>query len=310
MYIPLRSLILFIFCLTFYSCSSSSKHAGSAGNIESAIKKGEDIDYDDVTITEPVLLIDTEAAVKTSPVLSTSYIRSGLVFRNCTFKGSIIASLKGSGQIGYYTTFLKSIFFDNCTFDEDVNLEGSYINGSCNFYNCTFKKSCLLSRTTFVGTVSFSKTTIMETAGFQQCTFMNSTLFNEAHFYQASFFQNSYFYRDFTFSLATCDGYADFSQDNFYSNMFCNYAHFKKGISLDDASFRGRTEFVGAEFAKAEFDGSTFYVMSFFDKSTFIGSLSLKDCKFLSRKPETTNYKAGTLDISGVEIAGAKMSSF
>jgi hypothetical protein len=307
---PLRLVICFAFCLTFYSCSSSAERKISADKIESSIRKGEDIYYDDVTITETLNLIDTDAAVKTTPVLNTIYVRSALVFRNCTFKGSIIGSMKGSAQSRYSTAFLKNLYFDNCTFDGEVNLEGATINGYCNFLNCTFKNGGLFNRVTFAGTVSFSKSTFMETGGFQQCTFMNSTFFNEAHFYAACFFQNSFFYRDFTFSLVSCDGYTDFTLANFYSNMFCNYAHFRKGLSFDDGSFRGRTEFVGSEFVKAEFDGSTFYVRSFFDKSTFSESLSLKDCRFLSRKPETTSYKAGKTDTSGVEVSGAKMVEF
>jgi uncharacterized protein YjbI with pentapeptide repeats len=308
--IQLRMVICLVFCLAFYSCSSFSNSKAGADKIQSSLSKGDDIYYDDVIITESLNLIDTNAAVQTTPVLKAVYIHSAIVFKNCTFKGAIMGSLKGSNQASYSATFLKNLYFDNCVFEEDVNLEGATINGYCNFLNCTFKKAGLFNRTTFSSTVSFSKSTFMETGGFQQCTFMGSTFFNEAHFYDACFFQNSYFYRDFTFSLAACKGYTDFNQANFYSNMFCNYAHFSKGLSFNDSNFRGRTEFVGSEFMKAEFDGSTFYVRSFFDKSTFSENLSLKDCRFISRKPETTSYSAGKLDISGVEVSGAKMVEF
>ncbi|MCW3125646.1 MAG: pentapeptide repeat-containing protein [Bacteroidetes bacterium] len=304
-----RLIICFAFCFSFYSCSSIGDQKVSSEKLRAHLSLGEDVSYKGYTITGDFDLIDTGHAVAVSPVISDVYIRSAIVFRNCTFKGKLMASRRTGAQ-GYTATFGRTIFFEDCVFDDEVNFEGATVNGICNFLKCTFKKGGLFNRATFNGMASFTNCAFMEDAGFQQCSFAGNSYFNESHFYRAGFFQNSYFYREFTFNMVNCDGYMDFSLASFYSIANCNYAHFKKNAVFNDASFRGKTQFVGSEFVRAEYEGCLFYSRSNFDKSTFSESLTLKDAKFLSSRPQTTGYKASKLDISGAEVSGAKMTEF
>jgi hypothetical protein len=307
----MRLTFLLYGCFSLLSCSLKADNKISSSKIQSSIQKGEEMNYEDMAITDDLHLIDLDAAVKTSPTVFDVSIKPALVFKNCTFSGMIIGSLKDNNKNTYSTTFLRSIYFENCTFDDDVNLEGATINGFCNFLNCTFKKGALFNRITFNSTVAITKCSFNQSAGFQYCTFMNNAFYNEDHFSDACFFQNSYFYREFTFNLVKCDGYADFSSANFYSNIYCNYAQFKKNFVASAGNFRGRTEFVSTKFFNAEFDGSIFSGPSIFEKAEFSEGFSLKDCKFLVAKPRTAGYKAGKIDVSGAEYGGLnKLSEF
>jgi hypothetical protein len=286
------------------SCSSSDDKNIGGEKISNAIKNGDDIYYEDATISGDVNLIDLNNAVKAAPSQMTVYIKGALVFKNCTFKGMLIAALKDNAKNTYNTIFLKNLYFENCTFNDDVNLEGAAINGFCNFLNCTFNKEALFNRITFNQNAAFTKCVFQQTGGFQGCTFMNNAYFNEAHFGKACFFQNSYMYREFTFNLVMSDAYTDFSNTSFYSTIHCNYAQFHKDVIFGGASFRGRTEFIGSKFTNTDYTGGIFYGITLFDKSEFSGNLLLKDAKFLHSKPSTNGCKAGNVDLTGAQVAG------
>jgi|GEM_PF-3397620 hypothetical protein len=307
----LRLIVCSLFCFSILSCTSSSSDKISGDAIQSSLQKGGDVNYDGYTITSDLDLIDPDAAVKVTPAGYNVYVKGALVFKNCIFTGKVTGNLKSNEQNTYSCVFLKSLYFENCTFEDVVDLEGATINGYCNFLNCNFKKDALFNRSTFNSTTAFTKCIFTQTAGFQSATFANNAFYNEAHFNQACFFQNSFFYREFTFNVVIADGYTDFSSVNFYSNVYCNYAQFHKDLVFNNGNFKGRTEFVGSKFETAEFDGSLFYGPAIFEKSDFAESLSLKDSKFLLAKPRTAGYKAAKIDISGVEVIGlGKLNEF
>jgi hypothetical protein len=303
-------IVCFFVCLSCLSCASKDGKV-SADKIETAIKAGEPVYYTDMTISGDLHLINPEEVAMSSPGRYTQYIQSALVFRNCTFTGKIIGSYKNPNGNMYAVTLFKNLFCEKCTFSGDVDMEGATISGYCNFLSCTFKKDARFNRTSFNQVCSYTKCIFEKVAGFQSCTYNQSTFFNESHFMSDCFFQNSYAYRDFTFSLAICDGYADFSSLSFYAPIFCNYAQFNKSVVFSESSFRAKTEFVGTKYVHAEYERCLFYAAAIFDKTIFTKDLILKGSKFMAGKPSTPSYKAASIDISDVEVVGAgKMSAF
>ncbi len=305
-YMRTRLLCIFAFCLACYSCSSRGDEKVNAADMVSAATKGENLTYSNTTFTGDMMLADSNTAVSASAVQAVSYVRGTLVFHDCKFTGRVMGSIK-AGQITYSTTLERSVYFDNCVFEGEVDFNSAAMQGACTFIKCTFKKPVQFNHALFSGEVSFAGCTFLEGAGFQQSTFMSSAFFSEAHFERECSFQNAYFYRDATFNLASFDGYADFTQASFYSHMLCNYTHSKKNMVLSECTFRGRAEFVSADWIRAEIENSTFYARTLFDKGNFSDSFSLHGSKFMTQKPSATGYKAGKTDISDAQVMGAKL---
>lgn len=295
-----------LLCLACYSCTSREGGKVNAADLRSTIGKGENLTLTGSTIAGDLVLADTTDAVSASAVQRISYVRGALVFHDCTFRGRIVGSIR-SGQATYSTTLERSIFFDNCVFEDEVDLSSASIHGTCSFIQCTFKKPAQFNHAQFGGEVSFAGCTFLEDAGYQQSTFMSSVFFTEVHFERACSFQTAYFYRDATFNLASFDGYADFTQASFYSHLLANYTHSKKNMVLSECTFRGRAEFLSADWVRAEIENSTFYGRTLFDKGNFSQSLSLHGSRFMLQKPSTTGYKAAKLDISDAQVMGAQL---
>lgn len=303
----MRYMICALLCLACYSCTSRGGEARiNASDLRGPLAKGENLVSTGGTITGDLLLADSTDALRASGVRHITYVRGALVFRDCTFRGRIAGSIR-SAQATYSTTLERSIFFDNCVFEDEVNLSGATIQGSCTFSKCTFKKPAQFNQVQFGGEVSFAGSTFLEGASFQQSTFMSSAFFTEAHFERESSFQNSYFYRDATFNLASFDGYADFTQASFYSHMLANYTHSKKNMVLSECTFRGRAEFDSGDWVRAEIESSTFYGRTIFDKVTCTQSFSLHGSRFITQKPSANGYKADKLDISEAQAMGSKL---
>ncbi|MBS1626099.1 MAG: pentapeptide repeat-containing protein [Bacteroidetes bacterium] len=302
-----RLICIFAFCMACYSCSSRGGDSQvNAADLHGPIARGENLVSTGSTISGDLVLADSTDAISASPVQHISYVHGALVFHDCTFRGRVAGSLH-AGQAIYSATLERSVFFDNCVFEEEVNFTGATIQGACTFTKCTFKKPALFNQARFAGEVSFAGCTFLESAGFQQSTFMSSAFFNEVHFERESSFMGTYFYRDATFNLASFDGYADFTQASFYSHMLANYTHSKKNMVLSECTFRGRAEFLTADWVRAEIENSTFYGRTLFDKATISQSFSLHGSRFIVQKPSAAGYKADKLDISDTQVMGSKL---
>lgn len=234
--------ILILMLFAFVGTTSSAQKEVSAKTIFEAIDKGQAVDYQDAVIVGDLDLteLSNKKRIKNKGNYEEykSYVEVPISFRNCTFKGDVIAyknleeekSRKiGNGSVNwsigdgttYSTDFEKAVVFENCSFAGKTE----------------FKYSDFAERTSFGG-AKFSKDANFKYADFkQEVIFAKSDFDDYANFKYTSFKQDADFF-DVRFKNYADFKYADFSERvTFKSTAFSNQADFKYAEFRDDANF-------------------------------------------------------------------------
>ena len=165
-----------------------------------------------------------------------SRVEVPLTFRNCTFKGDVIAykTLDKDGksrnnwnnQILYSADFKEKVIFENCTFE-----------GKTEFKYSDFAEIVVFNDGKFRYEANFKYADFHEDARFEGSDFDRSANFKYADFRSAALFTD-----------ARIDDYADFK-----------YAEFNNGASFLKTKFNGSADFKYAEFSRAgDFSGADF----------------------------------------------------
>lgn len=295
----LLAAVMSLVVVPFSSCFSQRKDVGSTqyahtlNEEKSILAEGKKFDSD-------MVLVDVHAATKENNNLSRCYINGAVVFRNCEFKKSFLASLKQKGN-SYYTGFGRQVFFDSCIFWGDVDFRGAVVNGVLNFRNCMF-----------YGNANFEELECMSNAWFAGCFFKKEVRFQnaffnrKANFFGTTFddicsFQSVFFNQDAQFSNSKFYKYTDFSLCTFNMGAFFNYSIFFERSLFNNSSFRDRLEFVNATFkTKTELRSCKFFSEVKFDKTEFNENLDLSESCFLNGKPAILQPLNATVTLKDV----------
>lgn len=167
-----------------------------------------------------------------------SRVEVPLTFRNCTFKGDIIAyktldqdgksrsNWLGNDQILYTADFKEKVIFENCTFEGKTEFKYSDFAEIAVFNDGEFRYEANFKYADFHEDARFEGSDFGRSANFKYADFRSAALFNEARI----------------------DDYADFK-----------YAEFNDGANFMKARFNGSADFKYAEFARAgDFSGADF----------------------------------------------------
>lgn len=204
---------------------------GKSVNVNGAIITGT-LDFTEIATKN---LVNNEG----STLSYKSKVNVPIVFRDCIFKGDLIA----------YKVLEKK--GENNFFNDDNEIQVLYtadFTRKVIFESCTFKGKALFKYSDFVGEVSFASTEFSEEANFKYAQFYEGTDFSDTRFYGDANFKYAQFRKETDFSSAKIEEKANFK-----------YAEFEKSVNFQQTRFDGFANFKYSVFKQsANFDESSF----------------------------------------------------
>lgn len=185
--------------------------------------------------------------VKNSKMSSEEYksrVEVPLTFRNCTFKGDVIAyktldkdgrsflNLGGSDQILYTADFKEKVIFENCTFE-----------GKTEFKYSNFDEIAIFNGNKFRYEANFKYANFREDARFEGTDFGNNANFKYANFRSAALFTDARIDDNADFKYAEFNDGAKFTKTRFSGSADFKYADFNRAGDFSNANFSSRPDF-------------------------------------------------------------------
>lgn len=248
----MKRISTFIFAL-FVSITSFAQKGVSARSIFEAIEKHQQIQYDGVVVTGDLDLTElSNKKRKNSRNIWDEYkstVEVSVVFRNCTFKGDVIAYknlLKdgkrqsiagfnielGESSTTYSTDFTENVVFENCIFEGDSEFKYSKFSRVANFSGTKFSQQANFKYAHFKGETSFSGNLFSEYANFKYADFGDQVYFKNARFRDYADFKYAHFHDGVSFKRGRFQRHADFK-----------YTSFSNDTDFQSADFEASTDF-------------------------------------------------------------------
>jgi uncharacterized protein YjbI with pentapeptide repeats len=227
----------------------------SAQEIIEKINRKEAVLYQNVTVTGDLDLTNLanrhevrEGGWRGESEQYLSTVEVPLTFRDCTFKGKVLAywsedlnRMKTSSKV-YNADFKEAVTIENCVFEDDAAFKYSKFDQRAVFTGNTFREEALFKYTKFRNAADFS-----------QSSFRGYADFKYTHFDEASAFQKATFERSADFKYTKFEEGVDFRQVRFAGNADFKYTNFPRGTNFDDVTFNG-----SSDFKYAKLDGRRF----------------------------------------------------
>jgi uncharacterized protein YjbI with pentapeptide repeats len=246
-----KMFILLLFILI--SKTVSAQKEVSAKTIFEAINKLQSVDYQDAVIVGDLDLteLSNRKRVKNKSNYEEykSYVEVPISFKNCIFKGDIIAyknleeekSRKiGNGIVNwnigdgttYTTDFGKDVIFENCSFAGKTEFKYSHFVEKASFGGAKFAQSANFKYADFKQEVIFAKSDFDEYANFKYTSFKNDADFFDVRFKNYADFKYANFGERVTFKSTTFSSQADFKYAEFSNDANFNNTKFKAGFDM------------------------------------------------------------------------------
>lgn len=240
--------------LTLAALSTTAIYAQkqvSARDIFQAIDKNQSVQYDGVVVTGDLDFTElSNRKVKKEKggweEIKTT-VEVPVVFRNCTFKGDVIAYKNlqengsktkvfnieiNNGGVTYSADFRENAIFENCTFE----------NGS-EFKYSTFSKVANFAGSKFAEQANFKYAKFRQDAFLANIRFDDYANFKYADFAHKADFKDVRFHDSADFKYAEFDERVDFTGSRFQRHADFKYADFHDGASFDKTDFDGGVDF-------------------------------------------------------------------
>lgn len=216
-----------------------------ANEIIEKINRKEAVSYQDATITGDLDLTNLanrrevrEGNWRGESEEYRSTVEVPLTFRNCTFRGKVLAYRTEESRL---TKMTSKVF--NADFTEAVTIEGCTFEDDAAFKYSTFEQRALFTDNTFRDGALFKYSKFQSAADFSGSTFGDYADFKYTKFSESSTFRNVAFERYADFKYTKFDEGVDFRQARFASNADFKYTNFPRGTTFADARFDGSTDF-------------------------------------------------------------------
>jgi uncharacterized protein YjbI with pentapeptide repeats len=238
----------------------SAQKEVSAKTIFEAIDKQQSVDYQDATIVGNLNLteLSNRKRIKNKGNYEEykSYVAVPISFKNCTFKGDVIAyknlEEEKSRKIGngiiewsngdgttYTTDFEKAVVFENCSFAgktefkyshfaEKASFGGAKFAQSANFKYADFKQEVIFAKSDFDLYANFKYTSFKQDADFFDVRFKNYADFKYANFGERVTFKSTAFSNQADFKYAEFSNDANFDNTKFKAGFDMKYSNGKK----------------------------------------------------------------------------------
>jgi len=243
----------------------------SAKSIIEKINKGEDISIKNKIIEGDLMFIyiDNKEVKENDSNTSIYYIvDENIEFRNCTFKGKIIAFEHENmnrtshianfhGAVNFIDCKINPAIFKHSEFKKGVNFAGTHFKQEANFKHAEFEGNSNFEKSVFEEEANFKHSEFDMDANFSNCTFVRNANFKHTDFDGQTLFDNS----DFKSS-------ADFKHVGFPACSFTKcvfervanfkHANFKKGVNFSETIFKGDIDFKHTNFKSLIIKGTKF----------------------------------------------------
>lgn len=303
-------LLIALLLLVFTSCKAGNnrekKTPSDAAGILAAIHAGDDVIIEGKVIKTDINLTEGSKAVLQHQGLNVMYIKGALVFRNCEFKGKLIAWKGSENAASTACSFGRNVSFINCIFQEEVLLKAAHISGVANFQGCTLLKGINMEEVTFDGPALFAKAFIRGEGRFQNTVFRHKADFFECTFEELVSFQGAGFQQECSFNVAKFARYADFSLCQFQHHVFFSYAEAADKLIFNGTLFRGRCDFISMQALQLDMKRTWFALPPRFDKAGIGASTDLSEAQFISGLPDLS--KMAKLDMEQFKYSNVRMA--
>lgn len=262
-----KTLILLLF--TLVGTTVSAQKEVSVKTIFEAINKGQSVDYQDAIIVGNLDFteLSNKKRIKNKANYEEykSYVKVHISFRNCTFKGDVIAyknlneekiRKRGNGIVNWNTS-------DDTTYTTDFEKEAGATPATKKrasiTYSTDFEKEVIFENCSFAGKTEFKYSNFAEKASFGGAKFAQSANFKYADFKQEVIFAKSDFDEYANFKYTSFKKDADFFDVRFKNYADFKYVNFGQRVTFKSTAFSNQADFKYAEFSDdANFDNTKF----------------------------------------------------
>lgn len=292
-YVLPACLFLFGFCLL-------PSGSGAEPDLAQRLRTGQAILIEGRTFTEDLDLTRLLEAHLISSGVYRYHTASAITFRNCTFKGRVLAYAQESPGHSVLGSFGGNLSFLGCSFRGEVNFRGARIAGWADFTQCSFD-----------GPVSFEECLFQDQAFFNSCVFhaelrmQNAVFRHKAHFMHTRFerpalFQRAVFQGDLQFGVAEFFDYADFSLIHCEQGAYFNYGRFHDQAEFSQAHFGKQADFLSLDLKEGAFRKSRFLGQARFHQATCSGPVDFTGCLFLTGQPDFSSFPSRHLQLANI----------
>jgi len=249
----------------------------------------EDLDFTEILSANPIAYRANQ--VKTS---------ASITFKNCIFRGKVMAFQQQSEEQITLMTFLSNVSFIDCEFREEVSFRASTIFGRADFTDSRFFAKASFEECSFYQNAFFNSCAFYNEVRFQNTFFGQKANFMQTQFDKTAFFQSATFQGELQFSVAEFHQYADFSLLHCEQNCFFNYTQFNDQATFNDAHFAKGADFNNTIFDKGIFRNCAFMGQTRFLKSSVNDTVDFENSFFLFGRPDFESFEAEKINLTNI----------
>lgn len=242
--------LLIILLVVFSTLATYAQKQIAAQEIFQAINKKQLVQYDGVVVTGDLDFTELSNRKVKSQKGGWEEIKTvvevPVVFRNCIFKGDVIAYKHlqdgkkarilnldiTNGGVTYSADFRENVVFENCTFENGSEFKYSTFSKVAHFIGSKFAEQANFKYAQFRQDALWAAVKFNEYANFKYAEFDNKANFEDARFFD---------YADFKYT--EFDEKADFTKSRFRRHADFKYAEFKDRALFDKTDFEGSADF-------------------------------------------------------------------
>jgi hypothetical protein len=294
------------FTLFLLSCTQTipgkDKEEVKASSVIKMLNKGQEVNFENKTITGDLDFSQVEVKTKIHTTLSQTVIKAAISFTKCQFKGKVICTGVADG-ITYQSVFMQNLIFNNCEFNSLADFQSVTVFGNVSFAGCQFNELALFNSFYSHAKASyFGQITAEKDFSMQDALFIGSCDFFKGHFKAGINFQGSRFDGLFNFSTVQCDSRADFSKVRFNNNCTFNYTVFTGIARFNQLRSLSIADFIQVQFnSDALFTNTLFYDLCKFNETKVAAGFDFTSAVFYRSAPvldkiditDSSLFKAG-----------------
>ncbi len=276
-----------------------------AGDIMAKIRSGEQLNYDNITVTGPLDLSGLDGPVSQPVTIINSRFLGSANFEGVSFNEPL--DLRG-------TAFQENVSFAKVRFLGDAKFAGAILQGQADFRDAVFNGLASFTSVRFYNDTSFGNVQFDGDSIFLESDFARDVDFNFAKFTRLGYFQDAHFENvsfletEFgghaTFLNAEFHGNATFAATRFGSDVVFRAARFLEGSTFGLSSFGGLADFANVDFKEtAFFGGVKFADLAYFVNAQFDKGLILEDARLYSMQLDNVTFgEDARIDLDGADF--------